>query len=159
MGSKFTHRNAKILNSFLFSPKSNLLFQFCSIVRSQNLPKLPDPIWSHGTFAACAPTHLFVNTARCFLRDARRNTSTPMIFTDYLENVAEPNQYYVQQNLHSPRHVVRQFSRFSRNRPKTIRQTNDLTSYLVIGSFRNFVILFMFGEAETSSAEEQLVKE
>jgi hypothetical protein len=53
--------------------------------------------------------------------------------------------------------------RFSRDRPKTIRQTNDLTLFhffLLLFSLRNFfVILLMSSEAEAGSAEEHPAKE
>jgi hypothetical protein len=100
-----------------------------------------------------------VDTARRFLRDARRKTPTLMIFIDDLENIVEPNHKRAQLNLHSTSQWEARFSRFSRNRPKTIRQTNECTFYLVVFSFRNFVILLLFGEAEAGSAEEQPAKE
>jgi len=82
-----------------------------------------------------------------------------MIFTDYLENIAKPNHKVAQQNLHSPTPCPAAVLTIPRNRPKTIRQTNDLTLYLSIFSFRHFVILLMSSEAEAGSAEEQPAKE
>jgi hypothetical protein len=84
-----------------------------------------------------------------------------MIFTDDLENIVEPNHVLAQQNECSTSQRAGRFSRFSRNRPKTIRQTNDSTLYLLLlVSFPVFcVTMFLSGEAEAGSAEEQPAKE
>jgi hypothetical protein len=68
-----------------FHSRKNSFFQSRSIVRYQKLTEaaLTDPIY--GTIAVCAPILLFVNTARCFPRDARHIVLTLMIFTDVLK--------------------------------------------------------------------------
>jgi len=140
----------------VFRSRKNSFFQFRSIARYQKITEaaLIDSI--DGTIAVCAPTLLFVNTAHSLPRDARHIVPTRMIFTGDLENIAEPNlgersielTFYDAMFLGGPR-------RFPRNRPKTIRQTNDSTFILFFFSFRNFIILLMSDEAEAGSAEER----
>jgi hypothetical protein len=101
-----------------------------------------------------------VNTARRFPRDARRNTPTLMIFTDDLDNIAEPNHGDAQQNVHSPTPMTKAILTIFKE-PSEDDSTNKRFNLfsLLLFSCRSVVILLMSGEAETSSAEEQLVEE
>jgi hypothetical protein len=128
---------------FVFRSRK-ILVQFRSIIRFQKLTEAARPIWSHGTLAACAPILLFVNTARCFPRDARHKMPTLMIFTDDLENIAEPNLTYAQQNLHSPTprskaiHTI--FKGSSEDNP-TNKRFNFLSSNFFLSCFLCYNVL------------------
>ena len=84
-----------------------------------------------------------------------------MIFTDDLENIAEPNLTYAQQNVYSPTprsQAILTIFKESSEDDSTNKRFNFVSYFLVV-SFRNFVILFLSGEAEAGSAEEQLAEE
>jgi hypothetical protein len=97
--AEFPCHHAQIHHSFSFS--SNLV-SICFIVRSQKLteaaltnrPTAPLPL---------ASPHISSRTRLDVSHETLGITSmpTPMIFTDDLENIAEPNQGHAQQNLRS----------------------------------------------------------
>jgi hypothetical protein len=105
-----------------------------------------------------------VNTARCFPRDARRNAPTLMIFTDDLENIAEPNHNNAQQNLRFPMPmtgtILTIFKEPSED-DSTNKRFNSFIFFILLFFLSSFlyVILLMSSEAEVGSAEEQPAKE
>jgi len=79
-----------------------------------------------------------------------------MIFTNDLENIAEPNHCDAQQNLHSPTPMLQTILTLSKE-PSEDDSTNKRFHcylYLVIFLLSKFVILLMSGEVEVGSAEE-----
>ena len=144
---------------FLFSYFVNC---YCSIARCKNSSRLPYPIW-FTTHLPFAPPHIFSSwirlaVSRETLDAIRRHWWSLLIILkisrDQIKCTPIRTNGLCASALYDPR-------RSPRNRPKTVRQTNDSTVnfLLLLFSGRYFVILLVFGEAETSSAEEQLVEE
>jgi hypothetical protein len=84
-----------------------------------------------------------------------------MIFTDDLENVAEPNQNDAHQNLHSPTRCARAIlTIFKESSEDDSTNKRFQLFHLLFFAFLGFwAIVFLFGEAEAGSAEEQPAKE
>ena len=65
-------------SSFAITPEYAICSAFVNLVQCRSTVRrnfyrgCPTQFWSHGPFAACAPTHLFVNTACRFPQDARQ---------------------------------------------------------------------------------------
>jgi len=86
-----------------------------------------------------------------------------MIFTDDLENIAEPNLTYAQQNVYSPtprREAILTIIKEPSEDDSTNKRFNFVSLCLLCFlSFFSVATMFLSGEAEAGSAEEQLAEE